>query len=221
MKKIGEVLQQSIGKKEERVMPALSPEAKSLVDLLFVALEEHVKYFRLNHLSGNDQAKREWTKTFMECGMSKQRVQKGIKRMRSSGEIYATITPGEFLTLCAIAPEDIGSPDIGAAYLEACKNSHPCETNKKWSHKAIRYATHKTGSHFLRTEPKSVSYSVFEKNYLEACQMFFDGKILDQIESDSPMLRVELERVKEVIAEDYLHLNSHRKALDAIRDILA
>lgn len=220
MKKISELVNGGIEQYRESSAPSISAEAQSLVDLLFVAFEEHVKYFRLNHLEGNDRAKREWTKSFMECGISKERVQKGIRRIRASGSTYATITVGEFLALCAVLPEDIGSPDIGTAYLEACKNSNPCEVEKQWSHKAVQYATHKTGSYFLRTESRSVTYPVFEKNYLEACQMYFDGKILDQIGRDSPALRREIEETQKIVADGYEQFNCPDKALAEIKNLL-
>lgn len=220
MKHITECLSQQIGQAETIAPLSISPEAQSIVDLLFVAFEEHIKYFRLNHLSGNDNAKREWTKTFMQCGISKERVQRGIKRLRTNGVIYSTITPGEFLELCAIAPEDINAPSVDDAYLEACRNSHPSEVNKTWSHKAVRHAAHKTGSHFLRSESKSITLPQFKENYLESCQMYFDGRILDQLENDKPQLRRELEETKKTLSEGFEHLNSPKKALSALKDML-
>lgn len=220
MKHISELI------KKERKMPSVTNgsrvmgEAKEIVDMLFMAFEEHVKFFRANHPSGYDYAKREWTKTFAECGVSKERIQIGIKKMRKSGDFYASITPAEFLSLCKVSYCEIGAPATQSAYLEACKNSHPCETEKKWSHKVVRYAAHKTGSHFLRTESKSVTFPVFEKEYLNACQMHYDGKILDQIGTDSPQLRRELEETKKIIADGFEGFNSPRKALSLLRDLL-
>lgn len=220
MKHIAELVKGSISNGNFMPPPAISKEAQSLVDLLFVALEEHVKYFRLNHLEGNDKAKREWTKTFMACQISKEQVQRGITRLRTNGIVYPTLTPAEFLELCAIAPEDIGAPDVEAAYLDGCKNSHPSQIEKNWSHKVVRHATHRTGSHFLRTESRAASFSEFKKNYAEACQMFFDGRIMEQIGNDSPQLRREIEETQKIVAEGYEQYNSPTKALGAIKDFL-
>lgn len=222
MKHISQVLGKGVAKSAEQPELTLNAEAVQVVDDLFRILAEHTKYFRLN--SSNQEEynfrKREWVKTFALAGIGEKSVARGINRIRAQSGSFATMTPGEFLSFCCVAPEDISSPDIGTAYLEACKNSHPCETNKKWSHKAVQYATHKTGSHFLRTESRAISYPAFEKNYLEACQMYFEGKILDQIGNDSPQLRREIEETQKIIADGYEQFNCPDKALSEIKNLL-
>lgn len=185
MKHISELMRGAIGGQRETKSPSISAEAQSLVDLLFIAFEEHVKYFRLNHLHTNDEAKREWTKTFMACGISKERVQKGIARLRTNGVVYSTITPGEFLELCSPSHVDAGAPDTESAFMQACYNSSPTLKEKKWAHPAVRYAAHKTGSYNLVNLPRKETFSAFSANYQIGLQQYMDGRIMNQLENDS------------------------------------
>lgn len=221
MKHISKLVEGALSTKEDSIA-SINPEAVKVVDDLFRILAEHTRYFRLNNGSQEDYnfRKREWVKTFAIAGIGEKSVARGINRIRALSGSMATLTPGEFLELCAISPQDIGAPNLEDAYLEACKNSHPCETQKNWSHKVVRYATHKTGSHFLRTEPKSVSLRVFTQHYYDACQMFFDGRIMEQIGNDSPQLRRELEETQKIVADGYEEFNSPTKALGAMKKLL-
>lgn len=222
MKHISTIIGKQLPGQQGHAEISINPDAVKVVDDLFRILAEHTRYFRLN--SGNQDEynfkKREWVKTFSLAQVGENSVGRGINRIRTQAMTFQTITPGEFLALCAISPADISAPDVEAAYLEGCKNSHPSQTDKIWTHKAVRYATHKTGSHFLRTEPRAKTFLEFSKNYTEACQMFFDGKILDQIGNDSPALRRELDETKRIVAEGFEQFNSPAKALSALKEIL-
>jgi hypothetical protein len=198
----------------------ISEDARKVVDMLFTAFEEHVKYFRANHPDGYDSAKREWTKTFIERGISMERVQKGIKALRKERRIYNSITPSEFLELCEIKAEDIGAPSTEKAYIEACRNAHPCETNKKWSHEAVRLAAHETGSFSLRTESKTKTFPIFEKNYLKATQDFIDGKIMSRIGFEDDAQERETQRKQGVMSDGYERFNKPQESLSFLKSIL-
>lgn len=127
-------------------------------------------------------AKKEWVLAFIENNLTSfEKLKNGLKETRKSTSPFIP-SPGQFIAWCKVKPEDINAPSLDLAYDEACRLSHPCETNKNWSHKAVRYAANKTGSHFLRTESISRSKPVFQKNYEEAIEMLLDGKTIDCIE---------------------------------------
>lgn len=126
--------------------------------------------------------KREWMNAFKLANLTNvNRIKKGLDKARLNPNPFIP-SPGQFIDWCKVEPEDIGAPDTNKAYDEACRLSHPCETNKNWSHDAIRLAAQQTGSHFLRTEAKTKSFPIFEKNYFKAIEEYDLGRNMHRIE---------------------------------------
>lgn len=127
--------------------------------------------------------KRQWMLAFEEENITSiERLRNGFKSLRKSPTPFFP-SPGEFLELCKIKPEDIGAPGLDKAYNEAIKNAYPDNTEKKWSHTAVRHAFHKSGPYYLRTGTANETFKVFKKNYLEACEEVAESRNLNQLES--------------------------------------
>ena len=81
----------------------LSPEAIRLVNEIFIVLEQHIKYFRLNKMNNHEAhllSKREWAKTFDANNLTEDEVRAGGMAIRLSKESYDDLMPGEFVRLC-------------------------------------------------------------------------------------------------------------------------
>lgn len=71
----------------------------------------------------------------------------------------------------------LGLPSAHAAYMEACRAPSP-KISYPWSHPAIFYAGLATDWHFLSSEPESVVFPVFERNYELLLQRLEQGEDL-------------------------------------------
>jgi hypothetical protein len=129
------------------------------------------------------------------------------------------IYPVEFIKMTIPEPEEMGAPPIHDAFAEASKNAVRDGMEKKWSHKAVRYAYNKTSSWSLSHEPAHVIKPVFESFYLQGCLLAFEGKILDQIEIESPQDKYDRDRKKQIAAMSP-YARSAKDHLDAIRRAL-
>lgn len=133
-----------------------------------------------------DSLRREYTYALMKSGIKNMnRINAAIHKICLDSLTFLP-SPGEFVSYCKVTHEDIGAPEPEVAYLEACRNSHPCETNRKWSHPAIRYAANATGAMFITSHPASESRPVFFENYIVGCGLHSDGLFMEQIEQKKP-----------------------------------
>lgn len=128
--------------------------------------------------------KRQWVLAFEDADLrSIEQIQKGLSALRLSASPFVP-SPGQFIEMCRLAPEDVGAPSVRDAYLEACKKSHPSfGDDKRWSHQAVGYARNLVGAHILMNMPESKTYKLFEDAYVVACQDIHNGKNMSQIEA--------------------------------------
>jgi len=109
------------------------------------------------------------------------------------------------------------SLDTERAYEEACKNSHPTIT-PVWSDPVIKHAASGI-SWELRTEPKSRSYPLFQKRYLESLIMFENGNMKTELPNNSNCGN-EKKKQEELVMKQYKRIDNAPDALDVIRSLL-
>lgn len=197
MKHISEILDknplrtETVSHSGDKESSVLVPEAQKLVINLFKILEVYYSYFAYDNFSSQDDydfARREWTKCFIARNVRKEDIERGVKRIRETAMSGKNLNPNEFLALCEVSSEELGMPPVEKAYEQACRNSHPCETDKKWAHDAVRLAWTQTGSFNLRTESKAKTFPVFAKNYKAACKEYAEGRAMNRIaDTKTPM----------------------------------
>jgi len=173
-------------------------------------------------------AKREWVNAFRRANItSLERVKRGIERLTDSEKSFIP-SPGEFLALCRLEPGDVGAPPIEQAYKEAIKNAYPDGLEKRWSHPCVRHAFQQSGAFEMRTEPKSKTQPLFEKNYLDSLDDYAEGKILEQVAHDKPKTQGRYapvtgfggyEWAKPGIMKQYECIKSYEDAMDVIENI--
>jgi hypothetical protein len=127
--------------------------------------------------------KLQWMIAFEEADIrSFEELRKGVKAIRARANPFIP-SPGEFIAMCKLSPEDIGAPGVATAYLEACRKSHPSfGPDKDWSHPAVGYARNRVGSHKLCNLPESHTISDFKLHYFDALKQFMLGRNINQIE---------------------------------------
>jgi hypothetical protein len=197
----------------------LNENATELVNQLFQVLIAHVSYFSINKTTEQlNFIKREWVKTFIAKKVTAKEIKIGVERIRKGAHLQ-DLKPQQFLLMCKPTLNEIGAPELEQAYLEACKNAHPCETNKKWSHVAVRLAAQGIGSHRLLTESRDKTFKDFERHYNKAIDEFLDGKIMNRIEFDED--EASDHEVKKEISKGYEHIKSRKDAMSFLKDILS
>ena len=72
---------------------------------------------------------------------------------------------------------DRGLPEVHAAYVEACRAPSP-RAEYRWSHLAVYYAGKASDWYFLQSNPESVAFPIFKKNYEEIRQRVSQGETL-------------------------------------------
>ncbi len=138
--------------------------------------------------------KRQWMAAFKDAGIdSIERLKLGIKKTRLKPSPFFP-SPGEFIVLCQPTYEDIGAPDIENAYVEACLHANPASWSNKWSHKAVHHAYQRTGANTFLSSNADKTFKKFEQNYIQACQDFGNGRIMDQLEHEKPLSKSELDK---------------------------
>ena len=81
----------------------LNEKDQKLLNALFVVLEQHVKYFRLNKSRNQEEmilTKREWGKTFIVNKFNMADISIGVEIIRKSEITFDDLTPMQFMTLC-------------------------------------------------------------------------------------------------------------------------
>ena len=110
-----------------------------------------------------------------------ERVVKGSKFLPNVHDVVEACEKSQHIIL--------GVPDAHAAYVEACRAPSP-KAEFDWSHPAVYYAGRASDWFLLSTEPESVAFPVFERNY---------GLLLDRVRAGET-LAIELPKaIPEVI----------------------
>ncbi len=106
-----------------------------------------------------------------------------VKIKRAAGKL---IRESKFLpTLSALRSlatsstyNDLGLRAPQQAYYEACRATNRTHTGP-WSHIVVYLAARETGWMLLESEPQTVAYPVFERNYEILCNRLMAGEKLD------------------------------------------
>lgn len=78
----------------------------------------------------------------------------------------------EFMALAEVWPEEVGAPDETAAFHEACRGAHPCNTRAhRWGHRCVYWAAVWTGLVELYERPNRAR-KAFAKNYQAALESY-------------------------------------------------
>lgn len=154
----------------------------SIVNELFLRFSAIYPSFRNTFKSTEDlnATKKQWMKGFIVGNINTgEQLERGLNKcLLEERDFFPTI--GKFVKWCTFEPFELGVPSLDEAYEQACKNSHPSST-KEWTHKLVRHAWKLTGSYFLSTSLRSVSYPVFQRNYEITLREWRAGKIIDEI----------------------------------------
>jgi len=161
--------------------------------------------------------KKEWILAFQDARIdSVEKVQKGLKELRLSPSPFVP-SPGEFISMCRLTPEDIGAPPVEQAFDEACRQAHPQSWKPNWSHAIVMHAYQRTGSSVFLNSKKETSYKKFQQHYDQACLDYQDGKIMAQIEYKTPFSKSDIEEpetigqyefVRPGVLKQYEHVSS-------------
>ena len=166
----------------------IDEETAQVVNYIFESLSGLVRAFQYDTASTKrfNAIRREYTFALMQAGIkSMDRINAAIAKMRKEN---VTFLPSamDFVKYCRVTHAEINAPSPQAAYREACRNSHPSQESKYWSHPAVKHAANATGTFFISNSSATESQPIFFENYDDACQMFSDGRIMSQIENRKP-----------------------------------
>lgn len=198
-----------------------------MINYIFERLSGVVKMFRYQaeFEISLDSIRREYTYALMRSGIKEKKdIDKAINRIADEGCNFIP-TPAEFISMCKPTPQDIGAPSVDDAYAEACRNARPSETNKIWTHPAIRYAFNYVGSYNLTHESKTKTFIAFEKSYLEACDMASRGELKTPLPAPDAKEKGEhrvgkYDFVRPGILRQYEHISSRDEAMAEIDNLL-
>ncbi len=170
-------------KRQEKESQTPGDQTATVVNKLFSELQGIFPAYKIawpNEWS-MERAKRSWLKAFIIAGITEiEQLQYGLKKCRLSGERYIP-SVGEFIRWCTPSPEDIGAPYVETAYEEACRNSHPSNDEKKWSHQAVYHAWSMCNTYDLANLPRKNTFPIFERNYDITLNMIMRGEVLKKI----------------------------------------
>jgi hypothetical protein len=166
---------------ENESQPNEDQASAEIVNWLFDRLRNIIPAFFINvtnqgHLNG---IKRAWLEALQRHDVSsEEQLKLGLQSLVDS---KATFLPPvmQFIEGCKPSPESLGIPPLERAYAQACKNSHPCETSKHWTHDIVYHAWIATGANNLSKLPRSSSHPMFERNYDILIKRLLDGCVLD------------------------------------------
>lgn len=163
-------------KVKPKIPGVVSDEAAELVNDLFDHLKACKPAWRQSFPDDKalNVAKREWTKAFIENGItSRFMISKGKSMARRTATPFFP-SSGEFVSWCRPSAEDVGLPDARDAYKEACNAGQ----GHVWSHDAVHLAANATGRFELRRTPEGVMFPRFKKNYEVFCLQVMRGEKL-------------------------------------------
>ncbi len=153
---------------EKRAVPQ---QAAMIINKLFFDLKVIFPAWRsaFPEESFEDNAKREWTKAFIENKIAHtSQVELALSKARAWGEPWFP-SVGQFIKWCKPSLENYGLPTAEQAFrkvINGQKRSHP-----------VLYATAQaTGSRELKTMPHNDLLKLFTRNYEIICQKFIHGE---------------------------------------------
>lgn len=119
-------------------------------------------------------AKQLWLNTL--CDLSPQRLTEGTRRAIKASKFLPTLQ--SIREYCDPSPEELGLPDVYAAYVEACRAPSP-KAEYHWSHPAVYFAGKASDWFFLANNVESKALPVFKRNYDILCERVLAGEELE------------------------------------------
>jgi hypothetical protein len=155
----------------------LNPQAKKLVNQLFEALMAIKPAWRQMIPDDKELAiqKAHFVKGFIENGIcTPEQVAHGVKQARRDpSDFFPSV--GRFISWCQPDPEELGLPDLEAAYQEAANHSSK-PSRHRWSHPAVYHAGKIAGWHELRSEQRNKTYPLFKSSYMGIIERVLKGE---------------------------------------------
>ncbi len=210
----------SIKREESKYDTSLDPHITGVVNKLFVFFYSICRGFDKQYQDPKrlNVEKTQWIRAFTDVGFNTlEKIQLGVKKCRLESPIN-TPTIGQFVTWCTPSVEELEIPSLEDAYSEACKNSSPYNTEKKWSHQAVYHAWKMCNSYELANLPKKNTFSVFERNYDITVKMIMRGEPLKEI--PIAIIHNKESEPQQKIAKGFEHCNSHKIAMEAMSKML-
>jgi hypothetical protein len=102
-------------------------------------------------------------------GIGDQAVMMSLKKSR---DFTGWFSFPAFREMCRVTAEELGLPDVHAAYIESCM----ADQNHTWSHAAVYHAAKQTGSYELRTRTEKEIFPLFTRNYEIICKRILAGE---------------------------------------------
>lgn len=176
----------------------LPPEAKrqteALINRLFSQLRAIYPAWKQAWTSQAlyDEAKATWTQALLDAGIADWAlIEQGLARCRlEPGDFIPSA--GRFIERCWPTPEQLGAPEVEAAYWEAQRNSHPAmASHATWSHPAVYHAARRLKQHVLLHLPAELGRLKFAEAYRAVIRELAMGA---QLEEPAPALPAEVYR---------------------------
>lgn len=210
----------SVKREERKFDNALDPYVTAVVNKLFVFFYSICRGFDKQYHDPKrlNAEKTQWIRAFMDVGFTTlQHIQLGVRKCRLESPIN-TPTIGQFVKWCTPTPKELGIPALEEAYAEACKNSLPYDTEKKWSHPAVYHAYTMCDAYELMTLPKKNTFPIFERNYDITVKMLMQGENLREIPKAITCVREYPMRQK--TKSQFGHCNSYASAKAEMEKLL-
>lgn len=210
----------TVKREEGKFDTTLDPHVTEVVNKLFVFFYGICRGFDKQYRDPKrlNVEKTQWIRAFMDIGFhTLEKIQLGVKKCRLESPIN-TPTIGQFVTWCTPSVEDLGIPNIEVAYSEACRNSNPSNTEKKWTHDAVYHAWTMCNSFDLANLPKKSTFPIFERNYDITVKMIMRGEKPKEI--PMAIIHDKDSEPKKNIAKGFENCNSSSAAMDAISRML-
>lgn len=167
----------------------LNPQAKQLVNKLFESLMSIKPAWRQMIPSDKELAiqKAHFVKGFVENGIcTPEQVAYGVKQARKDqSDFFPGV--GRFISWCLPDPEELGLPDLEAAYQEAA-SKYRSPSKKPWSHPAVYHAGKTTGWFELGTEKRIKTFPIFKAAYTSIVERVMKGEVFTLPKPDATRL---------------------------------
>lgn len=124
-------------------------------------------------------ASRIWAIGLIEAKLSPNQIRHGQAKAIIDSK-YCPDLPS-FIALCKPSAEDMGLPTPAEAYEEACRNAHPGQADRQWSHPAIYHSAQQVGLFELRSLEKHKTLPLFEAAYQRTVEAILNGEELPEI----------------------------------------
>lgn len=161
---------------------AISESDVEIIKNVFIALQGNFPAWKQvwPDVPSLNTAKKEWTKAFIEAGISSmEQIQNGLRQCRQHSSNWPPST-GVFIKWCKQAsdtPESLGLPSADKAYMLACQYAYPAFDHSRCI-QAVYHAACETGLHFLMSESQDKTRKPFDRNYQDTIQIVARGGVL-------------------------------------------